>query len=51
MSTDMKKAAVQAACPPSFRAVKPVSLMCSDSGSIGQSPAARQGLAQSTLAG
>lgn len=30
MSTDMKKAAALAACPPVLRAVKPVSLMCSD---------------------
>ncbi len=30
MTTDMKKAAMQAACPPILRAVKPASLMCSD---------------------
>ena len=34
MSTDMKKAAMQAACPPLLRAVKPASLMCSDSESM-----------------
>jgi hypothetical protein len=42
MSTDMKKAAMLAACPPILRDANLASLMCSDIASIGQSPAARQ---------
>ena len=44
MPTDMKKAAMQAACPPILRASTPASLMCSDSGSISQSPEHVKGL-------
>lgn len=51
MPTDMKKAAVLAACPPCFRDANLASLMCSDNTSIGHAPAVRQGLAESTQAG
>ena len=49
--TDMKKAAMQAACPPLLRDANLASLMCSDNTSISHAPAVRQGLAQSTQAG
>lgn len=43
MPTDMKKAAMQAACPPSVRDANLASLMCSDICGISHRPVVRQG--------